>query len=304
MKKVSVIIPVFNRQELIAAAIDSALAQTYTDVEVVVVDDGSTDDTAKVLNSYGNAINAIFQDNRGQSAARNTGLAACSGQYVLFLDSDDCLEPHAIEMLLSGLQEKEKTSTDWGLAYGKMLTCDENLRPLKNQRKRYYSGNVLLPILFDNFVRTGTYLVEKNILDAVGGFKEDLVVREDRLLLFSIAARTQFHFVDQFLVRYRRHEGPRARQNSLPILNQGARHLDYFFTETPNPLPPSIIKAKARLYGLLHIDLFKIAWRNRMWCEAVDHFRAAVRHQKRYFLHPKYVTRALVSWLICYERHC
>ena len=296
-RMVSIIIPVFNRKDLVETAIDSALAQTHPEVEVVVVDDGSTDGTAEVLKRYGTKINVIFKKNRGQSAARNTGLAACSGQYILFLDSDDYLEPNAIEVLLSELQKKEKLSLDWGLAYGKMLTCDKNLTPLKKQRKRYYSGDVLLPILFDNFVRTGTYLVKKSILDSVGGFKEDLVVREDRLLLFSLATRTKFHFVDHYLVRYRRHEGPRARRNSLPILHQGVRHLDYFFAEMPVPFSPEIMKVKSRLYGALHIDLFKMAWRNQLWHEALVNFRLAAKHQKRYFLNPKYLFRFLITLL-------
>jgi glycosyltransferase involved in cell wall biosynthesis len=300
---VSIIIPVYNRQDLVAAAIESALAQTESDIEVLVVDDGSTDDTLHVLERYGNNIRVITQPNRGQSAARNTGLARCSGEYVLFLDSDDWLEPFAIETLLAGLKEKQKESSDWGLAYGKMLTCDENLAPLKNQRKIYYHGDVLQPLLFDNFVRTGTYLVKKSILNAVGGFKEDLVVREDRLLLFSIAAQTKFHFIDQFLVRYRRHEGLRARQNPLPTLKQGTRHLDYFFAETPAPLPSAVMKSRAKLYGLLHIDLFKTAWRNQLWHETVIHFRAAGWHQKRYYFYPKYLVRAIISLLKNYQNH-
>ena len=223
LSKVSIIIPVFNRQDLVASAIESVLAQTYSNIELIVVDDGSTDNTPYVLKRY-DTIKIVTQTNSGQSIARNAGLKISSGEYVLFLDSDDHLEPFAIKTLLAGLKEKEKESPEWGLAYGKMLTCDENLMPIENQRKSYYCGDVLLPLLFDNFVRTGTYLVRKSILDALKGFKEDLAVREDRLLLFSIANRTKFFFIDQFIVRYRRHGGARAAQNPLRILHQETRH--------------------------------------------------------------------------------
>jgi glycosyltransferase involved in cell wall biosynthesis len=301
---VSIIIPVYNRQELIKSAIESALAQTYSDVEVIVVDDGSTDGTPYVLERYANAIKVITQPNCGQSAARNTGLVRCSGEYVLFLDSDDCLEPFAVKTLLVGLKEKEKTSSEWGLAYGKMLTCNESLVPLKNQRKRYYCGDVLLPLLSDNFVRTGTYLVNKSILNAVGGFKEDLAVREDRLLLFFIAARAKFHFIDQYIVRYRRHSGSRARQNPLRSLLQGTQHLDYFFAEAPSPLPSIIMAERPKLYGLLHKELFKTAWRNHLWRETVIHFKAAGMYQKRYFYYPKYIFRAAISSIMYFGSNC
>lgn len=296
---VSIIIPVFNRETLVSSAIESALAQTYGLVEVLVVDDGSTDDTYQLLKQYDGKIRIITQPNRGQSAARNRGLVECSGEYVLFLDSDDYLEPFAVELLLAGLKKKEKESLDWGLSYGKMLTCDDRLVPLKQQRpRRYCSGNDVLPSLFfDNFVRTGTYLVRKTVLDQIGGFKEDLAVREDRLLLFLIAARSYFHFIDRYVVRYRRHGGARARNNPSQMFCQGARHLDYFFQEAPSPLPEAVIKAKPKLYGDLYMELFKTAWRNRLWNEAVAYYRAACKHQKRYFFYPKPLFRATFAAL-------
>lgn len=292
---VSIIIPVFNRPAFVTDAIESALAQSYNGVEVVVVDDGSTDDTPHVLRKYTDRIKIVTQPNRGQSAARNRGLVECSGEYILFLDSDDYLEPFAIESLFTALKRKEKETLDWGLSYGKRLTCNEKLVPLKTRRKHYYSGDVLPQLLFDNFVRTGTYLVRKSILETVGGFKEDLVVCEDLLLLYAVATRTKFHFINQFLVRYRRHGGPRARENLRQRLIQGTRHLDYFFAEVPSPVPAAIMMARSTLYGKLHVDLFKVAWQKRLWNQAALHFRAACIYRKRYFFYPKFLIRASLS---------
>ena len=111
--RVSIIIPVYNRPDLVRPTIESVLTQSYKDIEVILVDDGSSDDTGPVLQQYGDAIKIISQSHRGQSAARNTGIAGCSGEYVMFLDSDDCLETLAVESLLTALKEMEETQSDW-----------------------------------------------------------------------------------------------------------------------------------------------------------------------------------------------
>ena len=89
MAKVSVIIPTYNRAEYVTHAIDSVLAQTYTDYEIIVVDDGSADNTKDVLLPYMDRIRYIYQENAGLSAARNTGIKAAKGDWIAFLDSDD-----------------------------------------------------------------------------------------------------------------------------------------------------------------------------------------------------------------------
>src|ERR1041385_1470043 len=94
--KFSVLIPVHNREGLIAATIDSVLSQTFTDYEVIVVDDGSTDRTGEVLRSYGTRINVIHQENQGPEIARSRGAAMACGEYLVFLDSDDLLTPWAL----------------------------------------------------------------------------------------------------------------------------------------------------------------------------------------------------------------
>src|SRR4051794_10354756 len=86
---VSVIVPAYNYERYLSLAIESALAQTHSPLEVIVVDDGSTDDTPRVLAAYGDRIRAIRQPNQGAGAARNTGIAASRGDYLAFLDSDD-----------------------------------------------------------------------------------------------------------------------------------------------------------------------------------------------------------------------
>ncbi|WP_292402246.1 MULTISPECIES: glycosyltransferase family 2 protein [unclassified Methylophaga] len=94
---VSVVIPCFNRQEYIEQAINSALSQTYADIEIIVVDDGSTDSSIKVIERYGERVKLITQSNKGVSAARNTGFSSARGEFIIFLDSDDWLSEDIVE---------------------------------------------------------------------------------------------------------------------------------------------------------------------------------------------------------------
>ena len=94
---VSIVIPCFNRKAEIKDAIDSALAQTYSNIEIIVVDDGSTDNSIQVIKEYGEKVKLIAQTNKGVSAARNTGFASAQGEFIVFLDSDDWLSTDIIE---------------------------------------------------------------------------------------------------------------------------------------------------------------------------------------------------------------
>ena len=100
-KLVSVIIPNFNYGRFLKSTIDSALDQTYNNLEVIVVDNGSTDNSRFILESYGEKIRTIFQNNQGQAAARNNGLAIARGDFIALLDADDYWESSKIEQLLS-----------------------------------------------------------------------------------------------------------------------------------------------------------------------------------------------------------
>ena len=98
MPKVSVIIPTYQYDSFIGEAIDSVLAQTYKDYELIVVDDGSIDRTREIISKYGSNINYIYQENKGLAAARNTGIRATKGEYLSFLDADDAWLPNKLEV--------------------------------------------------------------------------------------------------------------------------------------------------------------------------------------------------------------
>ena len=117
---VSVIIPTYNQREYLVQAIESVLAQTYESVEVIVVDDGSTDDTAQAVATMGRAVRYIRQSNRGAAASRNAGIAHATGQYVAFLDHDDLWMPQKLAMQVSLFGEDAKL----GLVYSAIRFFD------------------------------------------------------------------------------------------------------------------------------------------------------------------------------------
>lgn len=121
---VSIIIPNYNYGRFLSAAIDSALVQTYPDTEIIVIDDGSTDNSREVISSYGDRITAIFQDNSGQNAACNNGFKSSSGDVVIFLDADDVLLPGCAEKCIAAL------GTDKIKAQYYLQRVDRNLSPI------------------------------------------------------------------------------------------------------------------------------------------------------------------------------
>jgi glycosyltransferase involved in cell wall biosynthesis len=127
---ISVIITSYNYARFVDEAIQSVLDQTYQDFEVIVVDDGSTDDTRSVLDRFGDRITCIYQANQGKSIALNRGIAVSRGRYLAFLDSDDCWLPHSLQARLAAFED----DPELGVVYGRTLVIDETGRVLPRLR--------------------------------------------------------------------------------------------------------------------------------------------------------------------------
>jgi glycosyltransferase involved in cell wall biosynthesis len=201
--KVSVIIPTYNRAAFIADAIESALNQTRAPDEIVVVDDGSTDETSVILERFGPPVRVLRQPNRGRSAARNAGLRAATGDAVLFLDSDDMLAPHGIEHFARELESR----ADVGIVYSDAHLCDA-----QGNRIGLYSRDVpgprpsgmILEALLRRNIPLITSMVRRSQLDAIE-FDETLHSAEDYDFWRKLAARCPFLYLDEPLLRYRFH---------------------------------------------------------------------------------------------------
>jgi glycosyltransferase involved in cell wall biosynthesis len=206
MPQISVVIPTYNGAHYLGAAIASVLAQTFQDCEIIVVDDGSTDDTATVLGAFENRLIYRQQPHSGRPAcARNVGLQIASGQYIAFLDADDLFEPERLAMHVAALQ----AHPDWALVYSDAeYFKDEGseLGSLLNGRAPF-TGQVFFPLLMSNFIVTCGATVRKNCLAEIGFFDEDprLAGVEDYDLWLRIAARHPMGFVPGLLSRVRIH---------------------------------------------------------------------------------------------------
>ena len=200
MFDVSVILPVYNREQSVARAIRSVLSQTRTPIELIVVDDGSTDGTRKVLDSFGSQITVIEQSHAGAYAARNRGLRHAQGELIAFIDSDDVWLPDRLASQMPLMERPEV-----GLVFGDVV----HVRP-GQERRRVTSFQIAPPrrgraaaqFAWCNFVPTSTVLVRRRCLDEAGGFSEEVPLSCDYLMWFRIALRHELDFVERVVAEY------------------------------------------------------------------------------------------------------
>ena len=249
MPKVSIIIPAYNQEQFVTQAVDSALAQTYPNVEVIVIDDGSTDGTRDVLANYGKKIKYIHQQNKGLAGARNTGILAAQGDYLLFLDSDDIIPPSKLELQVPLLE----TQPEFGLVYSAWQCVNEDCTQVLLEYRMNKQGNLLRDLLRRTFFCIpAAAIIRRECLERVGLFDESLRAAEDTDMWIRLAyAGYAFGYIDEILLLYRIHGASLSAKVSHQVQYEFAR-LDKFFA---NPDLPSDVKAlEAEAYAVLHYD--------------------------------------------------
>jgi glycosyltransferase involved in cell wall biosynthesis len=211
---VSVVIPAYNATTFLAKTLDSVLVQTYPNLEIIVVDDGSTDSTPHLLDSYGDRICVLRQANAGQAAARNYGAREAHGELLAFLDSDDLWDPDKIADqvgLLNRFPEALATYCDH-------RTIDEQGRLLASSAALSSprpSGNILRTLLMGSCITTpGLVLLRRRAFDVAGGFDETPMMRghEDSALWLRLATQGSFVYSPHTLVSYRQHAQQATRR--------------------------------------------------------------------------------------------
>jgi len=209
---VTVVIPCYNQAKFLSEAIESVQQQTHPRWEVIVVDDGSTDDTAAVAARY-EGVRLLRQANRGLSGARNSGMAAARGAYMVFLDADDRLLPRALEHGLRCLAEHPEAA----LTYGKYLIVYDN----RTQPSHWWPGveqDYYMHLLKVNYIGMHAAVVyRREVFEAVGGFDERLAACEDYDLYFRVARRFPVCCHTEFVAEYRQH-GSNMTQNCALML--------------------------------------------------------------------------------------
>jgi glycosyltransferase involved in cell wall biosynthesis len=211
---VSVIVPTFNRGSLVCEAIESINNQTRPVAEIIVVDDGSTDDTFERLVRFGDRIRYVRQENSGPSAARNRGILEAKGTLVAFLDSDDLWPPDKNEVQLQFLEKNPDIDFVFGDMSNFTPACSNEEREIKNPviHRHLVEHSLHLDDLFEtlveeNVVPTPTVMARKAALVRVGKFDESLRIAEDLDFWLRASASSKWGFLDAVLLRRRRHEG-------------------------------------------------------------------------------------------------
>jgi len=200
--KISVVIPTFNRSNFILRAIMSVLDQTYAPYEIIIIDDGSTDDTKAVVPSHPK-IKYFYQDNAGVSAARNRGVLQASSQWIAFLDSDD--EWIKSKLLLQVEYLKENSSCQF--LHTNESWFRNNIRVNKIKKHIKGGGNQFIPSLSQCLISPSTVLLKKDLFIDLGGFREDFEVCEDYDLWLKITSRFDIGYLsEELIIKYAGHE--------------------------------------------------------------------------------------------------
>ncbi|WP_332628464.1 glycosyltransferase family 2 protein [Halalkalibacter flavus] len=199
----SVVIPTYNRSNLLKEAIDSVLNQSFNDYEIIVVDDYSTDDTKKVISGYSDNRVKLFMNARskGGGGARNTGIYNAMGKWVAFLDDDDYWLPNKLELQYQKILRLEDDVAILYSGYSKFdFENNEEIRRFYPQKRGYIYND----LLYKNYIGTfSTIAIRRNELLEVEGLDEVLEARQDLDLCIRIAKKNNVDFVNECLVRYR-----------------------------------------------------------------------------------------------------
>lgn len=222
MPRVSVIIPTYNRADILDRAIDSVLGQTYDDLELIVVDDGSTDRTPELIAEYDDPRLTFIEheENRGGSVARNTGIAHATGDYLAFLDSDDAWRPRKLELQVA---ELDRRGDDWVAVYcdAEFVTADTGfvqqaagflVDHIADSDTPTEGGEELIKYVLADELHTSagsTLLVRQETVDAIDGFDESFIRFQDPEFLIRVLQQGKLAYIPQTLVeRYESADPP------------------------------------------------------------------------------------------------
>lgn len=201
MQKVSVIIPAYNKADYTVKTIESVLSQTYKPIEIIVVDDGSTDNTRQLLSQYSNSITYIHKENGGACSARNLGIKASTGAYIALLDCDDIYLPNKIELSVDYLNRNAQC----GFVYTPVYFIDDK----DNILRVYPSGNNLCDghinsrLLIKNFIPNSTVVVRKACFWKVGFFDESIFTPADWDMWLRLSENYKAGYIKLPLTKYR-----------------------------------------------------------------------------------------------------
>lgn len=204
MPKISVVIPTYNAAQYVGEAIESVLNQTFKDYEIVVVDDGSTDNTEELLQKYVDRIRYIKQKNGGEGAARNRGIREAHGEWVAFLDADDLWLPHKLKVQMEFVEQHP----DVDFIYGDTSVFDSNRVLSKSvfSERQPHEGRIIKNLLRENCVPILSVIARKKCFEKSGLFKEGMKYCTDYEMWLRFAKYFKFGYVNEVVASCRKHE--------------------------------------------------------------------------------------------------
>ena len=268
MATISVIIPAYNAQSTILETIKSVQKQTFKDIEIIVINDGSKDGTLELLKSVGDLSKAeALRDRRlkvysypngGLPTARNRGIAKAQGEYLSFIDADDLWTPDKLEKQLAALQANPQASVAYSWI-AVMLEADRHLDRVRffSGKKVKFQGDVYKILLVDNFIGNGSnILIKRNVIDLVGNFDPSFASCEDWDYYLRLAAKCRFAVVPEHQILYRKTAGAMTSKGSI-MEREGLRVIDKVYQTIPRKLQYLKKRSTANFYrycGKIYVD--------------------------------------------------
>jgi len=234
---VSVIMPTYNYGRFISRAIDSVLSQTYSDFELIIIDDGSEDDTTKIVQQFHDMrIKYYRQENQGPSRARNAGIAQAQGEYLAFIDADDEWLPYNLSYQVTALANDHRV----GMVYGHCVYVDASGQILRTVKGKAH-GKLFIPMLRENIIggSPSIVVVRASCFRQIGGFAPLLYGNEDWHMWLRIAFRWEIGVVDHIVARITDHSSS-ASKNKQMMMQDTARMLSLLHSELDKQVSPRV----------------------------------------------------------------
>jgi len=293
--KVSVITPAYNAQSTIGETIESVLSQTFTDFEMIIIDDGSTDDTANVVHRFkDNRIIYLYQTNKEKSEARNNGIKNAKGKYIAFLDADDTWFPEKLEKQVRLMQNNPEI----GLVYSDLYYFDDETGEdliLYSRIASLHRGKIPIELLLENnFIKSNTPLIRRKIFCQVGLFDTNLDLCEDWEMWLRIIVKYPIDYIDEPLARYRIHTKVSFWDNKPEALYKFANRM---IDKTEASLvDESLVSTNTirKSRGMVDYNYGTAMYRKKRYSEAVRSYNNAI---KRSSFFPKAYLRLIQAFI-------
>ncbi|SMC50185.1 Glycosyltransferase involved in cell wall bisynthesis [Desulfocicer vacuolatum DSM 3385] len=283
MMVVSVVIPTYNSGKYLVKALDSVFSQTFENYEIIVVDDGSTDNTRQIVQGYGKRVRYFYQAQSGPSHARNFGIRNAKGNLIAFLDADDVWMAEKLEKQV----ELFKRDADLGMVFTEHSLFDETgIYRREINKKKLLNGNLAANILLLSGVGTPTVMVKKSVFDEQGMFEEFMVYAEDDNLWIRIAANYPVRLIDEPLVLVRDHPC-RLTRNKQDIFRNSLINIQLLCSRYGSRVKKCVEPVVRKKKGLIYFDQGYYHYEMGSYLSALGAFFKALKnnsHDYRIFL--------------------